>query len=408
MFIEKVTDSIERNLNRVYCPIYRKIYLRKDICRVREKEVINVVFLLWGYSSWKSEGLYLQMLQHPRFNPILAITLCRDLIEKERLERFLQSRHYPYTDLDSNSLKKISPDIIFYQRPYMTEIPFHLSPMFYPQALTCQVHYAFHSLREKWTVRTRLLDIAWQSYYENQRTRDEYLDLVRYKQSLVVTGVPFQDRLNKPKIEFVNPWKDKKKRKHIIYAPHHTIEGSQYGKGLDYSTFLWYNEFMLELAEKYNDSIYIAFKPHPFLYEKLIKFWGKERTDAYFRRWASLENVQIEQDEYMGLLKHSDAMIHDCCSFTIEYMYMHNPCLYLERNPHHTDNQTELARRSYELHEHAYNKEDIEQFILRVIGGVDINKEAREQFYQESLVLPNGQSACQNIISAILGDAKHG
>jgi CDP-glycerol glycerophosphotransferase (TagB/SpsB family) len=276
--------------------------------------------------------------------------------------------------------------------------------MFYPQALICQVHYAFHSLREKWTVRTRILDLAWQTYYENPNIRDECLDLVLYRQSLVVTGIPFQDRLVRPKEYFSNPWKDKKNRKHIIYAPHHTFEGSIYIKGLNYSTFVEYNEFMLELAERYRNSIYIAFKPHPSLYRKLVQYWGGKWTDDYYHRWASLENAQIEQDEYMGLLKHSDAMIHDCCSFTIEYMYMHKPCLYLERNSHHSENQTELARRSYELHEHAYNKEDIEQFVLRVIEGVDVNKEAREQFYQESLVSPNGQSACQNIISAILGN----
>jgi hypothetical protein len=376
--------------------------------RVRNKKVINVVFLIWEITSWKSEELYVRMANNCRFNPILAIVSCRELNGKKRLEEFLQSRGYSYVDLDYSSLRRLKPDIILYQRPYIIEIPFRLIPMFYPQALICQVNYAFHSLREKWAVRTRILDLAWQIYYENQNIRDECLDLILYRQSLVVTGIPFQDRLVRPKEYFSNPWKDRRNRKHIIYAPHHTFEGSIYIKGLNYSTFVEYNEFMLELAEKYKDSIYIAFKPHPNLYRKLVQYWGEKRTDDYYHRWSSLENAQVEQGEYLGLLKHSDAMIHDCCSFTIEYMYMHKPCLYLERNSHHTDNQTELARRSYELHEHAYNKEDIEQFILRVIGGVDINKEARERFYQESLVLPNGQSACQNIISAILGDAKHG
>jgi UDP-N-acetylglucosamine 2-epimerase len=347
------------------------------------------------------------MLRQSRFNPILAVSSCKIATEKEKWIHYLKLHNYSYVDLDMVPLRDLKPDIIFYQGHFIKEIPSRLAPYYYPRALICEVTYAFHSLREKWTVRSLLQDFVWQSYYENQKTKSEFLDLALYKECLLATGVPYQDVLKRNKENFVDPWKDNKKRKRIIYAPHHTIK-DMHNKGLDYSTFLYYYDVILELADKYKDQIYITFKPHTLLYVHLLQYWGKERTDSYYNHWSSLENAQVEQGEYLGLLKHSDAMIHDCCSFTIEYMYMHKPCLYLERNSHHTDNQTELARRSYELHEHAYNKEDIEQFILRVIGGVDINKEARERFYQESLVLPNGQSACQNIISAILGDAKHG
>ena len=158
---------------------------------------------------------------------------------------------------------------------------------------------------------------------------------------------------------------------------------------------------------KYEDKVQWAFKPHPLLYTKLIKIWGKEKTDRYYDEWKNAENSQYENGQYDALFKYSDAMIHDCSSFTIEYHYTKNPVMYLLRQQGRESTYNEFGQRAFDLHYKGHTKEEIEQFIENVINGIDPLKEEREKFYNECLIPPYGKTACENIINAILGEAEY-
>ena len=132
-----------------------------------------------------------------------------------------------------------------------------------------------------------------------------------------------------------------------------------------------------------------------------------ERTEAYYKKWDNPGVSHLELGEYIGLFKHSDAMIHDCGSFTIEYMYSGNPVMYLVKKTRRTDNMTQYAKQAYDLHYKGKKHEDIEQFIQDVISGNDPLKEARLQYVASELTPPHGKTACQNIINAILGEKEY-
>ena len=136
----------------------------------------------------------------------------------------------------------------------------------------------------------------------------------------------------------------------------------------------------------------------------MIQYWGKEKADAYYAAWNApgVSHVTVN-DGYLSLFKHSDAMIHDCGSFTVEYLYTGNPVMYLVRDSHHKDNMTENAAKAFDLHYKGMSKEDIERFILSVIAGDDPRQEERSAFVRNHLQPPYGKSACTNIINAILG-----
>lgn len=229
-----------------------------------------------------------------------------------------------------------------------------------------------------------------------------------HAENMIVTGVPVMDILLKDKKEFENPWRQNGKKR-IIYAPHHTISSETFKSmsPYDYSTFLKYADHILELAQKYNESTEWAFKPHPLLRAKLNQIWGVERTDAYYRRWRDLENAQVSEGEYIGLFKHSDAMIHDCGSFKIEYLYTGNPVMYLMNNGQEYDYPNTQTLKALELHYQAFEMKDIETFILNVVNEVDILKEARGEFLAQYLTTPYNKSACDNIINAILGNEEY-
>ena len=72
-------------------------------------------------------------------------------------------------------------------------------------------------------------------------------------------------------------------------------------------------------------------------------------------------------DDYLALFKYSDALIHDCGSFTIEYLYMDNPVMFLTLDEHHADNLNATAKKAYSLHYKGRSRIDIEEFVVSVI-----------------------------------------
>jgi CDP-glycerol glycerophosphotransferase (TagB/SpsB family) len=162
---------------------------------------------------------------------------------------------------------------------------------------------------------------------------------------------------------------------------------------------------MINLANKYKDNIQIAFKPHPLLLTKLYKVWGKKKTDDYYAQWVNGENTQLVLGDYVSLFMLSDALVHDCSSFTVEYHYTRKPVMYLTKDEHHADGLNDFGKMAFDLHYKGSCEEDIEAFINDVIEGRDEMKEKRKKFYNDYLLPPNGNSASENIIKAILGNS---
>jgi CDP-glycerol glycerophosphotransferase (TagB/SpsB family) len=106
---------------------------------------------------------------------------------------------------------------------------------------------------------------------------------------------------------------------------------------------------MKELAVKYRSQVSIAFKPHPVLRSRLEELWGREKTDEYYRFWEELDNTFVADGEYAALFAASDAMIHDCGSFTAEYLYTGKPVLYVFRHDRRAT-ENEFGRRALRAH----------------------------------------------------------
>lgn len=402
MILRRILSIIKRKLLLEY---YRFNNKHKAIVLRKKSTSINFVFILYDLSTWKTEKLYQEMLQHPRFNPILAVTTNKNLIGHEKcLINYLIENKYSFVRLDENKTisEQIPADILMYQRPYNEEPEKH---QYSRNRGILMVHllYGFHSLTDKWSVDLPMAMESWQDYYENELCADCVKHYSSFNgKNAVVTGTPNMDLLALPKNAFINPWKNNDSRKRIIWAPHHTI-GDVHMQGIDYGTFLDVADKMLDIAECYKDKVYFAFKPHPQLYKNLLRIWSQDRIDAYYEKWTTLENSQYEDGEYMGLFKHSDAMIHDCATFTMEYLATGKPVMYIVRNTHHTDNLNDCAKHAFNLNYHGTNIVDIRNFIDNVIANVDPRKEERREFVNQFLRPPHGKTACENIMNAILG-----
>lgn len=400
--------------HRVWCQLryhiklnYYWISVPRRVRAVRNKEKIKVLFIVSEAASWKSEMLYKAMLVHPRFLPVLGIsTSSAPWGAKETLVNYLEGKEYQYRDLDdsSYSIKEIAPDIIFYYKPYSE---CYSQGHFYPNNLKylfCGLDYCFEATKHAVHIDKKLFDYCWQFYVENDEIAKRRYEVIGYRaRNSIITGVPMQDILLQSSSSFLDPWKDKTGKKRIIYAPHHSIKGTN-GDGIEFATFLDFGEIILEFAKKYKDCITMAYKPHPNLYMKLIEIWGQEKTDAYYKEWETMSNTQIEKGEYVGLFKYSDAIIHDCASFIVEYLYMDNPSMYLVADTNNLEDMFNFVQEGYKCYEHGHNKQEIEEFIQDVIAGKDNRQRSRKEYIQKHLLPPGGKTASENILNAILGE----
>ena len=387
-----------------------RMYQMYKLNKIRAKEKIKFVFIVNDVSVWKTEALYLYLMQHPRFEPLLVISPSRETPDAHiKMMEYLSQKKYPFYQLklERDVISQVHPDILMYEKPYEGCVEKNHIARKNRKTVLVHVPYGFTNTMEPWNYNLYIYRRCLQYYHENSVCAKATIDHLKgNSSSVVVTGIPMMDELMKPKDSFVNPWHDKKNRKKIIYAPHHTI-GDNHLSGIAYSTFLSYADYMLELARKYSEQTYWAFKPHPLLKQKLELVWGKDKAEEYYRAWDELENAQVEVGRYVGLFKHSDAMIHDCSTFTQEYMYANRPVMYLLRGEHHADNLNPFARATFELHVHGRSCEDIENFVLDVINDVDVKKSEREQFYLSEMLPPHGKTACENIVNCILGQAEY-
>lgn len=397
--MNRIISYIKVVLFRLFILNYRALYLPIRVHQIRKKDIINVAFVISDLGKWKTELLFRAMQVHTRFSPKIYVVpySYEDNNDIAYLLDYLDKNDYPYQKMGINQkfAKRLRPDILFFQEPYSGNILRNILSLY------CFVPYAFHTTDAKWFIDTPMLNIAWQVYYENSLAVKYVSSIMKNRgRNCYVTGLPYSDMFRQPLSLYPNPWKKQDgKKKRIIWAPHHTINSDRF---VCHSTFLEYFELLLSLAQKYKDDIQIAFKPHPLLKNKLYRIWGIENTDNYYSRWESGENTQLIMGNYVPLFLYSDAMIHDCGSFTVEYHYTKKPVMYLVNEKFHVDNLNEFGRRAFDLHYLGRSAKEIEAFITNIIEGKDDLKNARERFYQECLLPPNGNNASDNIINSIL------
>ena len=371
--------------------------------QMQNKDKISVLFVIFELASWKTEGLYNRMLLHPRFAPeLLLVPSLENTEEIHHVEQYLKGQGYLFHQLfpGESIAKELHPDIIFYQKPYSWCIDRSLFFRKNLGSLFCYMSYCFRNTTKDFNQNTIFHNYAWQIYVENISVQEEMKAIMDNAGSnTIVTGLTVMDDLMKDKNCFSDPWRVCGRKKRIIYAPHHTINDEEVHR----STFLLFGDFMLEMAEKYKDQVQWTFKPHPLLLKKLEKKWGKTRAEVYYDRWRQLENTQYEQGEYLGLFKYSDAMIHDCGSFMLEYLYIQKPVMYLVQDSVLSEDANYQTRKAFEMHYHGHCFQEIESFIQMVINGEDPKMNVRMSFYRDQLLPPDGNLVCDNVINSILG-----
>lgn len=396
----------------------RRVRKLQERCKVQYslKKKFSVVFFLQNESVWKYDSLYKLMEKSDEFEPTVVVSpfnvhLFYDKAEclnvMQKAVSFAQEQKYNYLcafDFEKkkwvNVRKKLNPDIVFFSKPYKDTLPqYHIYKfkdkltLYAPYGITCidiyrtNYNLPFNNLLWKFLVETKF-----------QKGFAEQYSLCKGDNALVV-GALATEKLMDPNYHPKDVWKPQNRpKKRIIWAPHHTVDYL-----FNFSNFLVYCDLMLELAKKYEDKVQFAFKPHPVLKFKLINLWGKEKTETYYKKWEDMENTQLEQGYYMDLFKTSDALIHDCASFTAEYLYTKKPTLFMVRDSQVLSHWNPFGKKCFDVHYHAENMEQIEDFINHVVlEGDDTMRETRESFCNEYLLPKDGVMPSQKVIDYLM------
>ena len=409
---KNLTALIKKILYQIrYCivyPIYQYLYVRQ----LRQKKVINIVFIASSLSMWRYQRIYELLVTYPRFKVSIVIIPFVSYSEEQQNEDIAKLRSYfdalkiSYYVRDETIFdirKELSPNILFYPQPYNQLFSSKYNFNNFSDCLLCYAPYGFWMSKGDWSYNLSLHNCAWKLFYSTDlHKKDAQLIAYNKGRNVEVVGYTNADYylMNKHKDVWKKQLNDKKR---IIWAPHFTIFE---GELVEQSNFLWMSDFMLECSKIFSDRVQFVFKPHPRLFTELCKHkeWGKEKTQAYYNEWCSRENTQLQTGEFIDLFMTSDAMIHDSGSFCVEYHYSKNPVMYVANNfNEQISTKGELGQLAMLQHYVGKTHDDIISFIEDVvIGGNDPMKCGREEFYRKYLIPPHGKTVAENTVNILL------
>ena len=390
--------------------------LRKRIeNKLASGQKIKVCLFEPRIACWQFGKIYDLLLQSGIFEPVVVVvpfpTMGDDMMieymdttyEALRTEGYQVIKGYDKkTGVFLDIKKELDPDAVFYsmywrnhfqENSYITnfeDIYTFLYPYLYDTAWFPERAGYNHKLENKVT-RFYLPTVIHKGIAEDNMDNKAI--------NTYVTGCPkfdyFLDKSYQPK----EVWKKNGKKKRVIWAPHHTLVVKQPYAQL--CAFLDLHEFMLEIAEQYQDLIQFAFKPHPMLKPRLTKLWGKRKVEEYYNKWQEGSNTQLEDGKYFDLFLTSDAMILDSVSFVSEYMVIDKPTFFT----YGKDTRFRLNRFGRALMEVSYKNDSadtlflgIKDFLDRVVlSEIDEKKEEREKFVKTYMHPRDNKTAAENI-----------
>ena len=418
-----MTESLENKIRRITEPAYYRFYLiprarhhqRLALQRIQKSGKARLCFIVSSLPMWRFQLLLDLLRLDSRFDVTIAVFPFTNFSQSARntsayeIVSYFESLGISCLNLcDEPAPGKVlketaNPDILFYPQPYNHLFCNDLDCFDFDDKLICYVPYAALTARDDWAYRSYLNDIAWRLFYPSEARKQEASRVLYNKgENICIVGEAISDLFSTPIVS--DPWaKQGTTKKRVIWAPHYSIKETGM---LHRDSFTWLSRCMWDIAVRYEDRIQFAFKPHPRLLSELysLEGWGKEKADAYYEKWAEGSNTQLITGSYVELFKGSDAMIHDCGSFSVEYHFTGKPVMFTTQDINAAiANQNELGRDGILAHYLGSSESDIVGFIENtVLAGKDPMKTVREEYYQKYLRPPGDQSVAANIYNEIL------
>ena len=336
------------------------------------KNKIKIAFLVSENQKWGYQSLYDLLASDNRFEPIILISLLTTVHHgfdntrnnlKENFD-FFKSKgmnvDFCYKNGEYIPLETFKPDIVFYEQ--MWDLPPHYMPDYVSNfALTCHVNYGLAFFNNENNFTPYFHQCLWRYFVDN------FINIKRYKKydrikskNCLYLGYPKLDAYLENKSSNISI-SNCSNKKIIIYAPHHSFEEN----GLKLATFKTSGKFILDIAKRNNDIIWI-FKPHPRFKIAVLQnhIMSESDIDVYYKEWENLGYVYTQGD-YISIFKDSDLLITDCASFLGEYLPTKNPIIRLVNSEATEFN--EFGKRISNCCYNVKNNEELEKLFNQIV-----------------------------------------
>ena len=235
------------------------------------------------------------------------------------------------------------------------------------------------------------ISLFWKVFADNKMT---YKDYCRYElakgKNVVLSGYAKMDALAR--------FKEKKRdKKRIIIAPHHTINNP----ALPLSNFLEYQDFFLELPKLF-PQIEFIFRPHPLLFINMVNegYWNTTQVNEYIKKIKDNGIIYSVGGDYFDIFVNSDAMIHDCSSFVVEYLFTKKPCCFMAKK-NYKKIFSSLGKSCLKNYYLAFNTQQIIKFIQNVVIGEKDKLKQKRELYSTKCLAVNYPNVSKRILEEI-------
>lgn len=233
-------------------------------------------------------------------------------------------------DIENDIFNDVSDsfDIIYFANPYDSMVHnFHgIEYNASKNTLPVYIPYAFQPDKYcRSIISQKNMALCWKIFSDTEYSMNEYKKYsLNHGKNVILSGYTKMDTLEE---YFQNI--SSNKRKQIILAPHHTITYNE----LPLSNFLRLKDYILNLPQRFPDVEFI-FRPHPLLFTNMINegFWTLDDKESYIQKLKE-NGIQCSfGGTYFDLFAKSDAIIHDCSSYIVEYLFVDKPCCFVIRS----------------------------------------------------------------------------
>ena len=243
----------------------------------------------------------------------------------------------------------------------------------------------------KITMSLKEISLFWKVFADNKMT---YKDYCRYElakgKNVVLSGYAKMDSLAKFK-------ENSRAKKRIIIAPHHTINNP----ALPLSNFLEYQRFYLELPKLF-PQIEFVFRPHPLLFINMVNegFWNATQVNEYIKKVKDNGMIYSVGGDYFDIFVNSDAMIHDCSSFVVEYLFTTKPCCFMAKK-NYKKIFSSLGKSCLKNYYLAFNTQQIIEFIQNVVIDEKDKLKQKRELYATKCLAVNYPNVSKRILEEI-------
>ena len=205
------------------------------------------------------------------------------------------------------------------------------------------------------------INLVWKYFTETVYSREDCRKLQIIKgENVVLTGYPKMDAY--ADIQSRKGGQAKK----ILITSHHAVDVEE----LPLSNFLSYDKLLLKLPGLFPDLDFV-FRPHPLLFPRMIngQIWTGNQVDCYLKELKKAGIEYSDGGDYLQLFAECDAIINDCGSFTLEWLFTGKPGCFVWNDKLKGEHLTTQMNQAVSRYRIARSAGDIIDFIADIEKG---------------------------------------